>query len=71
MDSHDFGLSESNFSMSKRSANKQASRIRSNTAFGDQHKKKEKKEFYAFQGAKFTSYTGDAGNAEEEEDDEF
>ena len=64
MESHDFGLSESNFSMSKRS---QVTRANSKTKM--QKEPGQKKEFYAFQGAKFTSYTGD--QIDDYEDDEF
>lgn len=62
MDSHAFDLSESNFSMSKRSGSgagpdARAQRLaQSRQKGGDPPKKKE---FYQFQGNKFTSYTGD------------
>lgn len=63
MDSHAFDLSESNFSMSKRSGtgagiDARAQRLAQSRQKGNDPPKK-KKEFYQFQGNKFTSYTGD------------
>ena len=62
MDSHAFDLSESNFSMSKRSGSqgldkRQHSKLQQRREKSTEPAKK--KEFYKFQGNKFTSYTGD------------
>ena len=73
MGSHDFGLSESNFSMSRKPGDPGYEK-RPNLGLGrsraatQQEKKKEKKEFYAFKGNKFTSYTGEDSGGENDDD---
>lgn len=67
MDSHAFDLSESNFSMSKRSGTAQGLDSRQQSKLHQQRQRAtepaKKKEFYKFQGNKFTSYTGDDQSA--------
>ena len=77
MDSHDFGLSESNFSMSRPGglgAGGSGYEKRPNLGLAKQRagtthevNKKEKKEFYAFRGNKFTSYTGEEDQKSEDD----
>ena len=62
MDSHDFGLSESNFSMSRPGL----AGLDKRSSLGRQGQK-EKKEFYHFKGNKFTSYTGEESQNDEDD----